>query len=66
MTIEQQQEAIRKGIRDILPCPPIVHRYYFADAILAFLTDNGAVLRVTGEQRWKGRAAQVAPLTEKK
>ena len=66
MTIEEQRQAIRKGIRDILPCPPIAHRYYFADLILAFLTEKGAVLKVSADSVKDKGVHFTAPLMEKK
>ncbi len=45
---------IRDQIRNILPCPPIVHRYYFTDAILAIKV-NGITLGELAEEAKSGK-----------
>ena len=75
MTIEEQREAIREGLvrfcecehmGDSEECPNCEFGLAFVDRILAFLTEMGAVLKVSADDTKDKGVHFTAPLMEKK
>ena len=73
MTIEEQREAIREGLvrfcecehmGDSEECPNCEFGLAFADRILAFLTEMGAVLKTEGEMARCGKQLQPSDCTD--
>ena len=71
MTIDERRKAIGEGLAEEIRLYWRSHfsgflteaqRQALSNHILAFLSDNGVVLQVTGENRWQADPAKITPL----